>query len=246
MFKKLIWASGVVVVAAVFGLGYLGFVPVISRLLGTDQPRDLGVVFYADEHVKSAFAKASVTQGELPFDVSDAESVKYEGKVDIKAEFTQEELTSFFNDCRWDYCPVSSVQLRINADGSVEMSGLLRFDHMEGYGQRFKIPQDRILEGLNALKLAPDVLPFYVKGAPSAKDGDVSLGLSSVEFGRLPIPTKQVETYRGEVDAAIEGLIPQVPGMSVKSLDFSGGTMKFEGSYPAKQSFRPQRPQPFQ
>ena len=41
--KKFVVGLIVVIIVVVLGLGYLGFVPGVSKILGSDKPRNLGI-----------------------------------------------------------------------------------------------------------------------------------------------------------------------------------------------------------
>lgn len=227
------------VAVVVLILGYLGFVPGLSHLMGSDKPRDLGVVATAED-LKSAYGKSKETILELPASTPDSESVKFEGATTLNVSFTQQELTAFFNDCRWKYCMMTDSQMRTNPDGSVEVSGMLHLDRMEGYGRRFKLPMEQIKTAMDALKLAPASIPFYAKSdKPTGANGHVDLNLSSVEFGRLPVPSGLIADHDADVNGFVDGQISQVNGFSMKSADFNGGTLNFVGDYPATTSVVP-------
>ncbi len=226
------------VVGVVLVLGYLGFVPGLSSLFGSDKPRDLGV---ENDPVVLAqvLSETKVQMAELEPGLEGQAGVAFEGQVDIKQGFDSKELTAVMNNCKWRYCMMSDSQVRVNADGSVEVAGLVHFDRVSGYASRFSMPVDRLNQALDALKLAPSTMPIYVKGRPSATDDQVGLNIEKIELGRLPAPQDQVDTYAGEIDNFVESQLAQVPGFSMKSVKVAGGELNFDGTHPAKISVSP-------
>ncbi len=234
--KKILFVLLIAVVSVgvvgVLVLGYFGFVPGLSKVFGSDKPRDLGV-----EH-DSALMAGLMTDYKVTYvdQASGLESeggVKFEGSVPVKGAFDSREMTAMMNHhCEWKYCMLTDAQVRANADGTVEVSGMVRFDRLDGYASRFDVPKDRLDQALDALKLAPAAMPIYVKGRPSGANEGVSLNIEKIELGRLPAPQAEVEKYAGEIDNFVESQLAQVPGFSMKSATFVGGELNFEGTHP--------------
>jgi hypothetical protein len=226
------------VVGVVLVLGYLGFVPGLSTLFGSDKPRDLGV---ENDPVVLAqvLSDTKVEMAQLEPGLEGSSGVAFEGQVEIKQAFDSKELTAIMTNCKWRYCMMSEPQVRVNADGSVEVSGLVHFDRIDGYAARFDMPVDRLNEALDALKLAPSTMPIYVKGRPSATGDQVGLNIEKIELGRLPAPQDQVEKYAGEIDNFVESQLAQVPGFSMNSVSVAEGELTFDGTHPAKVSVSP-------
>lgn len=226
------------VAGVVLVLGYLGFVPGLSSVFGSDKPRDLGVA--NDPAVLAqVLSDTKVQLAELQPGLEGSAGVAFEGQVAIKQGFDSKELTAVMNSCKWRYCMMSDSQVRVNADGSVEVAGLVHFDRVSGYASRFSMPVDRLNEALSSLKLAPATMPIYVKGRPAATNDAVSLNIERIELGRLPAPQDQVDKYAGEIDGFVESQLAQVPGFSMKSVSVADGNLNFDGTHPAKVSVSP-------
>lgn len=73
-----------VIVAGVLtlGLGYYGFVPGLSTLLGSAKPRDLKVE-PTPQDLESARAKTGIAFGELPKGLPAAVSLEFSGRKDV-------------------------------------------------------------------------------------------------------------------------------------------------------------------
>jgi len=57
--KKFAVGLIVIIIVIVLGLGYLGFVPRVSKMLGSDKPRDLGIR-YTEADLNSIISKNGV------------------------------------------------------------------------------------------------------------------------------------------------------------------------------------------
>lgn len=173
------------VLAVVLALGYFGFIPGLSSLMGTNKPRDLGIK-YTEEDRKSARGKSQIEYVALPANTPPEESRQYSGSRPIKAEFSSTEITALMNNRPWKYFPYSNVQVKFNADGSGEISGVLIKDKLPGYGAAIGVPKEAVEF---AMKFLPSNPVFYVKGKAALADNKVSVfEPQKFEIGRAPLP----------------------------------------------------------
>jgi hypothetical protein len=221
----------IVVIVAVLGLGYLGLIPGVSSLFGSDKPRDLGVKV-TQANLDSANAKTGVKLVTLQSAKSPKESISYSGQKNLKAEFSSEEITAMLANGKWKYSPVSDCQVRFNQDGSVEVSGLLRVDRIYSYAEATGIPASDVKQFLDALKLGSVNPPFYMKGTASAKDNKATVNFESIEIGRLNVPADLIANNKTRLIGLAEDRARQVPGLNAKSLTFANGIMQFDGTVP--------------
>jgi len=118
LMKMVVTLIVLLVVGAVLVLGYLGFVPGLSSVFGSDKPRDLGVTYTAQD--KASFdQKIGGTFQTMTEPASDGKTLVFtDKKTAVNKSFTQEELTARLAAAEWKYMPLSSPQLRIKDDGS--------------------------------------------------------------------------------------------------------------------------------
>ncbi len=125
----------IIVVVIVLGIGTtvaaLGVwtVPVLSGVLGTDEPIDLGVV-------SSPEALASLEQN-VPLEISGQEVASvdqmFSGEVAVDTQMTSEEITSFLQRFAGNNPVVSNVQVKM-IEGGLEISGNLHeYVHAPAY-----------------------------------------------------------------------------------------------------------------
>ena len=235
--KGLFKAIIVFLVVVLLVLGYMGFVPGLSSLFGADKPRDLGVV-YGAEDFGSWVEKSGVKFETLPADATGKDSLKFSGVVAIDDSFTSEEISANLNQSKWKYYPVSRTQVKIHEDGTVEAAGILRTDRLASYAavQGLSGEEQEVLD--KYLKYVPNNPPFYIRGGVVVRDNKVELNISEARLGRVAAPQRILGD--AEMIAAVESFIEDrlnfVPNLHLNSLNFEGGKMNVDGTYPAVQS----------
>jgi len=166
-------------------LGFLGFIPGLSTILGTDKPRDLGIK-YSQEDLKSIRAKSHVEYKTLPDSSAPSLTRQFSGKRDIITEFSSVEITATMNNQPWKYWPYKNVQVKFNGDGSGEISGVLIKSRLIGYAVVIGAPKEAVDF---AMKFLPNDPVFYVKMKGSLADNKVAVfEPQSFEIGRIPMP----------------------------------------------------------
>jgi len=215
--------------------GYLGFVPYVNKLFGSDKPRDLGIRFAPGDSLK-AQEKIGIKLVALPKDTPVTESFKLKGKKPASYSMTSEELTAASNNRPWVYYPLSAVQVKINQDSSVEVSGMLDTVKLINYAEAIGFDLTKPREYMNQYRLNFQKLPFYLKGIGSVHDNKVALDLQSAEIGRFAIPIEVVGQAETPVVSFIETFISKTPSFYAKRLEINSGKFIFEGSLPEEEA----------
>jgi len=110
-------------------LGYFGFIPGLSSLLGTDKPKDLGIK-YTQMDYESALEKGGGELKKLP--TTSTESILYEGSHKVKEKFTTQELTALAQEKEeWVDYPLENLQIRINDDDTCEIAGIIKLTKIQ-------------------------------------------------------------------------------------------------------------------
>ena len=91
--KRFVVGLIVVIIVVVLGLGYLGFVPGVSKILGSDKPRNLGIT-YTDADLKSITSKNHVQRIVLESAPDIKSSFVLKGTQAIKNVFTDKGITA--------------------------------------------------------------------------------------------------------------------------------------------------------
>lgn len=186
MKKLLLLILLVIITIPVLLLGFLGFVPGLSSILGADRPKDLGIK-YSPADYKEAQSKSQITMATLSQKVENpTQSLTRSGSHDLKAEFTSSQITASLNSQSWSFWPYKNMQVKFNSDGSVEVSGNLIKSKAPGYASYLGIPKEAVDFGM---KFIPSDPAFYVKGKAALKDNKVAVFEPvSFQLGKLSLP----------------------------------------------------------
>jgi hypothetical protein len=227
----------VIILSSVLVMGYLGFVPGLSAVMGSNKPRDLGVK-YTQADLNSLMAKNGIQDAALPDTNNPAGSLVYSGSKAVKADFTQAELTARMADNeKIKFNPVSDTQLKINPDGTAEVSGIMDLNMVGDGATAFGMAKEdfeKIMPYLDQAKALNSKPAFYAKGKVSVVNNQLSMDLDKAEIGRMPLPLDQIPM--DTVTSEFEDLMGNVEGLNIKSLQFEDGKMSFDGTLPAKVS----------
>ncbi len=236
MLLRIIAVPVVLLAAVVLGLGYLGLVPGVASVFGSDKPRDLGVKA-AQADLQSANAKTGVKLVELPPSSTPQGSIKYSGQIPVNNSFTDEELTALAGNSKWKFNPFQNVQIKIGDDGTLEASGILRVERLQGYATATGVSSETVNMVMDKLKVVPNSTPpFYIKGTGSVVNNRVSADVQQLEVGRFSVPSNLISDNKGAITSFLNDKITKIPGLSVKSATLSNGTIKFDGTLPESEA----------
>lgn len=235
--KRLLVVLIIVALAVILGLGYLGVVPGLSSILGASKPRNLGVT-YTDADFTSLMAKNHVKRVVLESAPTPQASWVLQGSQTVTAAFTDKEITARLAKAEgWALDPFTDVQVKIGQDGVVEASGIVHVDRLRAYAEATGVSQDEIstiAKGMDTYKIPRGSFPAYAKGTLSITNNTLDINVSQLVIGKLPIP----ETLYRQAKAPLESFVHErltsggYGSLSIKSLTFSNGTMKFSGTLP--------------
>jgi hypothetical protein len=184
----------IILIPVVF-LGFLGLMPGLSTLMGTDKPRDLGIT-YTQENLKSVRAKSQIEYKTLPDSAIPSQTRQFSGKREVSTEFTSAEITATMNNQPWKLWPYKNVQVEFNADGSAEVSGILLKDKISAYATVIGAPQQAIDF---AMKYLPANPVFYVKMTATLTDNKIGVfEPQTFEIGRIPLPVSMFLAMGGD------------------------------------------------
>lgn len=233
--KKALIVIVIVIVILILGivltLGYFGLVPGVSSLFGSDKPRDLGVIWtpadYAKAHSQTG-VEVKVSEGSPVA----AQSIISTGSHPASLNLSGTELTAVINNNsgNWKYFPISDVQLKLNADGSAQMSGMLYLNRLAGYTAATGASYEDVQVVMDYFKLLPEKIPFFVSASPSVINNAASLNFSKAELGRIPVPQNLISDNAGAIDSFFTQQLNAFPGFSAKSANFAKGQLNFDGT----------------
>lgn len=194
MKKALVIIFLLLILVLILGLGFLGFVPGLSTLMGSNKPKNLGITYTAADLV-SCRTKSGIQYAVLPQTSIPSQSRQFFGQRTVKAEFSSKEITATLNNRPWQYWPYKDVQIKFNADGTGEISGVLVKSKVPGYAAAIGIPSEA---ADFAMKYLPADPVFYVKINAVLTDNKVTtFEPLAFEIGRIPMPLSLFLSFGG-------------------------------------------------
>jgi hypothetical protein len=225
--KGLAITIGVLVIVVVLVLGYLGFVPGVSNIFGSNKPRDLGVTYTAADYA-SAHARNGTTHTVLP--AGSVPNIIFSGSHPVNTVYTQAEINALINNRQWSNYPLKNCQLKINPDNTIEFSGTLIIDRLKGYETSLNLGDMSAI--LDFLKYLPGDPAFYAKGTVEIENGQiVNTDITEFKLGNITL-TNQVQDNLQSLTSNVYSEIAAYPGFSITTLKFSNGDMQFKGTLP--------------
>ena len=228
-------AIGALAVMSVLIAGYAGFVPGLSDVMGAG-PRDLGIHPSAAD-AQSAMSKIGNTEIALTGANGSAGSIRLEGSHHVDAILTAEEITAAQNARNYKYDPIRDVQIKINADNTVEVSGRISISNAREFASALGISPAEIDKVLGVAKDIPGEAAFYAKGKVSMTDNVLDADFTEAKIGNVAIPQEQLSN--GALAEVVSALISKTKKVSVEKFEIVGGKAHFVGTYPDKTYLEP-------
>jgi len=226
----------VVLALIVVGVGgYLGFIPGVSSIFGSDKPRDLGQKITLEDS-KAIQLKTKVEIVELPKDTPVENSFQLVGKKDMSFSFDGKEATALVNNRPWKYYPFSNVQIRLNPDNTIETSGMVNMDKLFDYAKSLGYSAEDVKKAMDEYKIPRINMPFYAKGTADITYDHVTMNVQEVQAGRLSIPSSVIISNQDRITSFVQDVVGKINGFSAKSLRVEDQKFIFDGTLPEKES----------
>ncbi|MGV8171766.1 MAG: hypothetical protein ACP5OA_03685 [Candidatus Woesearchaeota archaeon] len=210
---------------------------IVGAVIAVTMPKSLGVK-YTKADMDSVNTKLGIAYTTLSASDNPASSLKISGAKTLDAEITESELTALLNQpsSQWKNYPISDVQVKINDDGSVEMTGKILVKRFEEYSEATNMPDKyKSLADENA-KLVPVNPSFYYKGNYEIKDGKLEGNVEELKVGPLTVPKDWTDNNKDFITGFVENRINSA-GMQVENANFDGGKLNIQGIVPESISF---------
>lgn len=209
---------------------------VAANMIISPPAKNLGVDWTQEDAV-SAGVKLGRERGELPITENPVESVRFEGSHPVDQSFTSEELTATANTRDYAYQPAKNVQIKINDDGTGEVSGKIIVANIIPFGQAFGIKNEKAEQVVRDYAAKLPINPtFYVKGTPKVVNNKAQFEAEEMKIGSFDITDRLSES---QINRVVEQNIQGVPGLNVNELTIENGELHFDGSYPDKSMYVP-------
>jgi hypothetical protein len=200
------------------------------------QPKTLGVK-YTKENIAAGYDKLDVTFESLPAS-KDGKTLILSGSHKVDQTFSSEELTAMADNRHGEYAyfPFRKVQIRVNADGSVEGSATVAFADAVKYLLALGVSSKDIEEGAKQFKIPNATLPVYLKVSGNIANNKSNISVSAAEVARIPVPTDMVQKYTPAFNSFIESVIKaRQPSYNIETLTVENGAVYFVGTAPNKE-----------
>lgn len=205
-FRKFLITLLIIVILIVIAVAATGLynIPGLSSLFNANKPKDLGVVT-SPEALASIKTDVPLKITGEPTDYSSGSDI-FSGEVDVEAEFTAEEITSWLHEYQRPDPILSDLQVR-QFEGGLEISAMAN--------QYIKAP---IYVKVNVDLINPDT---------------ISLDIQKGKVGMFSVPDKYLQQIEDLLEDKVNDLISRVPGFSIETYELHDGYTKFKGTFPA-------------
>jgi hypothetical protein len=232
--NKIISLIFIIIMLIGLGLAYTGLIPGLSKIIGADKPKDLGIT-YSNEMPKTLEAAYGPEITSLPDNGSTIGSIILSGSKPISYALTSEEITALMNFHHWKYYPLSNVQIRINSDGSVESSGTINVETALSSIEAYGFTTTDVRKAMSDYHIPVISMPFYAKFKGGIENNKITLSIDSFQAGKIPIPAPIIAANTNRVINALEALETKPTGFYIKKMSFVGGKVLFDGTVPEKE-----------
>lgn len=237
--SKIILALVIVLILGVLVVGYFGFIPGLSDVMGANKPRDLGIKYTASD-LTSANSKLGVSIKTLPATENGYNSLTRSGEKQVTTSLTSAELTALFNDHsqKWKYYPIKDIQAKIGADGTIEMSGVLLVNRFGGLADALGIPEGERSQVRPYLSYVNSNPSIYIKGRLSVANNVVQSDVEEIQVGRFTVPVDQIQNIQPIIEQFIQD---RADGkiIHLNSASFSGGKANIDALIPQEVGLTP-------
>lgn len=195
-------------------------------------PTDLGVKS-GDGDVASAYAKNWLQAEKLTDTTGSIAGITYSGQKELTMAFTGSEISALINRDPYAYQALSNVQIKINADGTGEMSGRLDIKKIiKWIAFTHSVTEIETQIDRYHLSFNPS---FYLKGKLTVVNNKITLDPQIAQIGRLVVPKNLVTQNIPAVTNFLESRLMAVPNLQVRSLNFSNGQVNLDATIPEKE-----------
>lgn len=200
------------------------------------QPKTLGVR-YTNEHLDAAYEKLDVAFEALSA-TSSGKTLVLSGSHRVDQTFSSEELTAMADNrqSQYAYFPFQNVQIRVNADGSVEGSAKVAFADAVRYLTALGVSSQDVTEGAKKLNIPNATLPVYLKVTGSITNNKSTIRVASARIAQISVPDNLVQEYTPAFNAFLESVIKsRQPSYNIQKLTVENGKVHFTGTAPDKE-----------
>lgn len=218
---------GVILIAIYFTLGYfLGNLPVASKLLGTNQPKDLGVT------ISIAEAQSGLKALENPVTAADVKAIVDNPQIftSVKTSLSDDQVSSLFATADMPNFPFKLTQIKFGDNGSVQCSGVVKTAELQAFLSDLGISGDALQQVMSFLQNA-DSFTYYIDGACSITNNRIDLDLNSIKAGNISLPEDLISNNLTSASNYISNALV-TEGYNIRKLTISEGKVDLDMDRP--------------
>lgn len=197
----------------------------------TGSPKDLGIK-YSPEDYTQGYQKVGTEVIPATGSVSVKDSLQFSGKKETNISLTSSEITGYLNGDKYIYAPISNIQVKINPDGTGEVSGILNLKNFITYVS-LTTPTEDVQKAIDKYHISANP-PFYAKGTLVVTNNQVNFNFTSLEIGRIPVPQNYVSENIGALNDYATKKLNSIPNLQVRSLTLSDSQAHLDATVPEK------------
>jgi hypothetical protein len=226
--------KGVIILLIVLGVIVLVIGGIVFAMT---MPKNLGVK-YTKADLDSVNTKLGINYASLPSSDDPASSLKLSGQKAIDQQITESELSALLNQpsSQWKNYPVSDVQVKINSDGSIEMTGKIIASRFKAYSEATNMPDRYKSMIADKADLVPVNPSFDYKGDYEINNGKLEGGVTQLKVGPLEVPKNWTDNNKDFIAGFIEDRMTSA-GMKVESAKIVEGKLAIKGTIPETIAF---------
>ena len=217
----------VVLLGLYFVAGYfLGNLPIASRLLGTNTPKDLGVSISTQSATEGLIALRKPTS----FAQLEAITKNPQSYTKVTGSLTSEQASSMVSLGDIPDFPLKFVQIKFEDGGRVEVSGVLDVVKLQSTLAQYGVSGGIVDTIMNIVKNAKWV-NVYASGTLSISNNVVTSNLEKLEIGRIPVPIGWVKDNTTSILNGVGNSLKS-SGYNIRSLTISQGKVSLDMDRP--------------
>lgn len=235
--KKWPWVVGIfaiIILIPVCVLGYFGFVPGVSNVMGANKSKDLGVRYTAQD-----FAVYQNITGATFLNFANApanpnkpgKKIVFANPKPVDVILTDTQITAAINSTGWSWMPITNTQVKF-IEGGLEVSGNLQLTHIKefvGFVGGVGYSNADIDTGVAWAGKFINNAPVYIKANASIENDVVNLQITNATIGRFNVPVDQSQKV---LQTGTTNVVNNTPNLQVTSATFSDGAVHFVGTIP--------------
>lgn len=229
--KAVIIVLLVLLLAGTVAVGYTGFVPGVSDVMGTNKPVNLGATYSQEDLVSfvdklpTEFTTDPIKAQQTGLDIS------FDKFKTVDSTFSQAEVNARINNIKYPDWFASDVQVKIGDDGNVQASGNIdttKFFNvigMFGLGQQ---NVDMAKEYAAKFGLMNKKIPVYLALNAKVENNKANIKVNSAKVGKISLPLEKFDA-NSAASGMLNAVFAKFPDFYVEKATFDNGKLEFKG-----------------